>query len=241
MIRGIYYSSSAMQYLDEKLDVVANNLANSETTGFKRSGIAFNQQLVAEQAKYRNQIDTDPLPQGTIKTYIENTQGPIKQTSNPFNFALEGRGYFTLQTPNGVAWTRDGSFTMNEDGYLTTMDGNFVMGDYGPILIDGKKFTMSDHGDIIIDNIIINKLQIQDFSKDSVVQKGSNLLYPKGNTMLFTDPEAKIRQGYLESSNISIVKEMISMISINRQYQANERAIRTNDEALQKAVSQIAR
>jgi flagellar hook-basal body protein len=90
--------------------VVANNLANVDTKGFKRSGIAFNQQMVAEQAKFRNQIDIDPLPQGRIKTYTENTQGPIKQTSNPLNFALDGTGYFTLQTPNGVAFTQDRRF-----------------------------------------------------------------------------------------------------------------------------------
>ncbi|MCL1826671.1 MAG: flagellar hook-basal body protein [Candidatus Cloacimonetes bacterium] len=241
MIKGIYYSSSAMQYLDEKLDVIANNLANADTSGFKRSGVAFNQQLTAEQAKYRNQIDSSPLPEGTIKTYVENTQGPIKQTSNPFNFALDGTGYFTVQTPNGVAWTRDGAFTMNEEGYLTTLDGNYVMGDYGPIRAEGKKFSVSDQGDIIVDNIVVNKLLLQDFHKDSVVQKGGNLYFPKGDYMMFKDPDANIRQGYLESSNVSIVKEMIAMIAVNRQYQANDKAIKTQDDALGRAASQIAR
>ena len=241
MIKGIYYGSSAMQYLDEKLDVIANNLANTDTTGFKRSGVAFNQQLTAEQAKHRNQINLDPLPVGTIHTYIENTQGAIKQTSNPLNFALDGNGYFTVQTPDGVAWTRDGAFTMNEEGYLTTKDGFYVMGDYGPIRIEGKKFSVSDQGDIIVDNFVANKLLLQDFHGDCVVQKGNNLYFPKGEYMMFKDPEANIRQGYLESSNVSIVKEMITMIAINRQYQANDKAIKTQDEALGRAASQIAR
>jgi flagellar basal-body rod protein FlgG len=93
----------------------------------------------------------------------------------------------------------------------------------------------------LVDNFIINKLQIQDFHQDSVVQKGNNLLYPKDNIMLYKDANAHIRQGYLESSNVNIVKEMIKMIAINRQYQANEKAIRTNDEALNKSVNNIAR
>ena len=162
MIRGIYNSSSAMQYLDEKLDIVANNLANTDTNGFKRSGVAFNQHMVAEQAKQRNQ-NKDPLPAGEIKSFIEYTQGPIKQTSNPLNFALDGDGFFTIQTPNGTAWTRDGSFTLNEQGYISTMDGNLVMGNYGPIKIDGKNFSVSDQGDIVVDNQVINKFLIQSF------------------------------------------------------------------------------
>jgi len=240
MVRGIYYGSSAMQYLDEKMDIVANNLANVETNGFKRSNVAFNMHMVAEQAKQRDQIKNE-LPQGKIFSYLEDTPGVIKQTSNPFNFALEGKGFFTIQTPEGIAFTRDGAFSMNEEGYLTTMDGNYVLGGYGPIRLEGKKFSLSDQGDILADNLILDKFLLADFHMDDLVSKGKNLLVPKMPGLEINEAQPLVKQGYLELSNVSIVNEMINMIAINRQYQANDKAIKTNDDALQKAVSQIAK
>lgn len=241
MIRGIYNNSSAMQYLQEKQDIISNNLANTDTNGFKRSGIAFNQLMAAEQAKQRNQIN-HPLPQGEIISYIENTQGPIKQTNNDLNFAIHGEGFFAIQTPEGKAWTRDGMFTLNSSGYLSTMDGNLLMGEYGPILVNGNKISLSDKGDVLVDNQIVNKLLIENFDIKDVVQSGDNLYRAKnGVEPDYIDTSALIMQGYLESSNVSIVKEMVEMIAINRQYQANDKAIKTNDEALNKAVNNIAR
>ena len=241
MVRGIFYSSSAMQYLDEKMDIVSNNIANANTNGFKRSGVAFNMHMVAEQAKLRDQIFTDPLPKGEIKSYVEYTQGHLQQTTNPLNFALEGSGFFSVQTPQGTAWTRDGAFSMNEEGFLTTMDGYYVLGTYGPIRVEGKSFSVSDMGDIVVDNQIVNKFQVQDFDINDVIQRGDNLFFAKDEFIDITDGNAFVKQGYLEGSNVSIVKEMIEMIAINKQYQANDKAIKTNDDALQKAVRDIAR
>ena len=93
MISGIFKGSSAMLYLDEKMDVIANNLANIQTNGFKRSDVAFNQRFMEEQAKVRDKRSTEPLPQGEIKTYVDTRQGAIQQTGNPLNFALDGQGY----------------------------------------------------------------------------------------------------------------------------------------------------
>jgi len=243
MIRGIYNSSSAMQYLEDKLDVVANNLANANTTGFKKQGVAFNQRLVAEQAKHLDKITIDPLPAGEVKTYIETTQGALKQTNNPLNFALDGEGYFTVMTHDGIAYTRDGSFTMDDDGYLTTIDGYAVLGEYNsPIRPFDKHFSVGDTGEVVVDNTVVNKFLITDFDTSEVIQRGKNLYFPKDfSTQEFREPSAFVRQGFLEDSNVEIVKEMIQMIAINRQYQAQDKAIKTNDEALNKAVNNIAR
>jgi flagellar basal-body rod protein FlgG len=232
-----------MIYLDGKMDVVANNLANVNTNGFKRSGVAFNQHIVAEQAKHRDQIDIDPLPGGQIKTYVENTQGNMIHTGSPLNFALDGEGFFTIQTPHGIAYTRDGQFTHDDEGFITTMDGYYVVGEYnGPIRIFGKDFSVSDSGDILVDNYVVNRFLIENFDINDVVQRGHNLFFVKNwDDIEFIDPTAHVKQGYLENSNVSIVKEMIEMIAINRQYQANEKAVRTQDDALNKTVNNIAR
>ncbi|MCL2063029.1 MAG: flagellar hook-basal body protein [Candidatus Cloacimonetes bacterium] len=241
MVRGIFYGSSAMQYLDEKMDIISNNLANANTNGFKRSGVAFNMHMVAEQAKHRDQNFIDPLPRGEIKSYLEYTQGHLQQTANPLDFALSGSGFFTIQTPDGFAFTRDGGFTMNDEGFLSTMDGYLVYGEYGPIRVNSNDFSISDKGDIVVNNQIVNKFQIYDFDITDLVQRGNNLLYVKNEFVEYREPNALIQQGFLEGSNVSIVKEMIEMIAINRQYQANDKAIKTNDDALQKAVRDIAR
>ena len=241
MVRGIFYSSSAMQYLDEKMDIVSNNIANANTNGFKRSGVSFQMNMVAEQSKYRDQNFIDPLPKGEIKSYVEYTQGHLQQTTNPLNFAVEGAGFFTIQTPDGTAWTRDGAFSKNEEGYITTADGFYVLGIYGPIKIDGKSFSVSDQGDVVVDHQIVNKFQIQNFDINDVLQRGNNLFYAKNDFIQIVDEASFVKQGFLEGSNVSIIKEMIEMIAINKQYQANDKAIKTNDDALQKAVRDIAR
>ena len=248
MIRGIYNNSSAMQYLDEKLDVISNNLANTETNGFKRSGVAFRQHITAEQAKHRELNNLDPLPRGEIQTYIEYTPGALRQTGNPLNFALDGKGFFTVQTPEGIAWTRDGAFSMDDDGYIVTQDGYYVLGEYnGPIKIFGNSFSTSDNGDIVVDNQVVNRFLIQDFDLKEVVQRGQNLYHPRDPYLMhlqhnyLTIYDAQMKQGFLETSNVNIVKEMISMIAINRQYQANDKAIKTQDEALNKSVNNISR
>ncbi|MDD4155550.1 MAG: flagellar hook-basal body protein [Candidatus Cloacimonetes bacterium] len=240
MIRGIYNSSSSMQYLQEKMDIVANNLANVNTAGFKRSGVLFNQHMVAEQAKQRNQ-NKDPLPEGNIISYIENTQGAVKETGNPLDLSLTGKGFFSIQTPEGKAWNSEGSFTLDSMGYMTTMNGDYLMGDYGPIQVNGEKFSISDNGDVMVDNNVVNKIKIENFDLNDVVQIGDNLLKSKDDNLQLVKSDALVKQGYLEISNVSIVKEMVEMIALHRQFQANEKAIKTNDEALNKAVNNIAR
>jgi flagellar basal-body rod protein FlgG len=154
---------------------------------------------------------------------------------------LDGSGFFTIQTPDGTAFTRDGAFTVNDEGFMTTMDGFYVLGASGPIRIEGKQFFVNDHGEIMIDNLVMEKFEINNFDIQDMIQGGRNLLFVRDEFVEHLESTALVRQGYIESSNVNIVREMIAMISINRQYQANEKAIRTADEALNKSVNNIAR
>jgi flagellar basal-body rod protein FlgG len=228
------------------MDIVANNLANVDTAGFRRSDIAFNQFMSSEHALRRNQIEFEHLPPGSLQTFVDHTQAALRPTESPLHMAIDGEGYFTIQTPNGTAWNRDGSFTLNEIGYLSTMDGYLVMGEFGPIQLDGNNFSVSLDGDIVVENQVVNRFLIQNFDTNDVKLTGKNLFVPRDEFLddvqaIVIEPNAVIKQGFLETSNVSIVREMVRMIAIHRQYQANERAIRTNDEALQRSVRDIAR
>jgi flagellar basal-body rod protein FlgG len=240
MIRGIYMNSSAMQYLEEKMDVVANNLANSDTSGFKRNGMFINQLMGAEQANIRNEIK-QPLPAGELKTYTEYTQAGIRDTQNKFDLAINGDGFFTIETSDGLAYTRDGRFVMGPDGILSTINGYHVMGESGAINLEGEKFSVTEDGEIVINNQIVDKLSINSFDIKEAVQMGDNLWKTKNDDVEVYPTNPEIKQGYLEISNVSIVKEMVSMIAIQRWYNANEKAIKTNDDALNKAVNNIAK
>lgn len=233
-------NSSSMQYLQEKMDVVSNNLANSNTNGYKRNGLFIDQLIGAEQANIRNQIK-QPLPAGELKTYTEFTQGGVRETQNKFNFAINGDGFFSVETPNGVAYTRDGQFTVNEQGILTTVNGYPVLGQSGTIKVESEKFSVTEDGTIAMNNEIVDKFDIKSFSIFEGVQMSDNLWRPKDDQVEVNTVDPQVKQGYLELSNVSIVKEMVDMISIQRWYNVNERSIRTNDDALNKAVNNIAR
>ncbi len=233
-------NSSAMQYLQEKMDVVSNNLANTNTSGFKRNGLFIDQLMGAEQANIRNQIK-QPLPAGELKTYTEFNQGGVRQTNNKLDFAINGDGFFTVQTPDGIAYTRDGQFTVNEEGLLTTVNGYPVMGQSGNIKVENGLLSVTEDGTIALNNQIVDKFDIKSFKIKEGVQMSDNLWRPKTDEVDVQTVNPDVKQGYLELSNVSVVKEMVEMISIQRWYNVNERSIKTNDDALNKAVNQIAR
>ncbi len=240
MIRGIYTNSSAMQYLQEKMDIVANNLANSNTNGFKRNGLFINELMDAQQANIRNKIN-QPLPEGEIQSYTENTQGPLRETKNKLDFALNGDGFFSVQTPDGIQYTRDGQFTVSPEGLLVTPNGYQVIGQSGPIAIQGEKIEVADNGLIMVDGSVTNKFDVKTFDVKDALQQSNNLWKLREDGVQVEPSQASVKQGYIENSNVQIVKEMVDMIAVQRWYNVNERSIRTNDDALNKAVNQIAR
>lgn len=283
MVRGIYQNSASMQILNDKLDVVANNLANASTAGFKRKGL-FSQQLIgAEQSLERNQIKVkmpfagvlnyaDYNPESSlsfrrfptsssstysywgsfkaplvseafrdISTYTEYSPGPIKETGNPLDFAIDGKGFFTINTPEGVGFTRAGQFNLNDNGLLVDKNGNTVEGEFGPIILDSHNFEVSEEGQIIIDNRVVNNMLIVDLNESEVFQIRDGIFFPLSENAIEGNSDSRVRQGYLEDSNVNIVREMVELIKINRHFEANNKAVRTQDDALSKTVNDIAR
>ncbi len=239
MIRGIYQNSSAMQLLENKVDVIANNLANTSTAGYKRRDVSFQQMIEAEQALDRNMLKVN-LPDGFTPTYTDNSDGRLRQTGNPLDIALSGKGFFKVKTDNGFAYTRDGNFRINNEGQLVTPDGYKVMGNSGPIEIHGSKIAVDQSGQISVDGNIVNRFLFKNINIDDSIVMQDNL-YKQKTTGYLEDAEPVVNQGFIEESNVNNVKEMVELISAQRLYEANQKLIKAQDDTLNKAVNQIAR
>ena len=260
MVRGLYTAWTGMINEQKRLDVISNNMANADTTGFKKQGVtsqAFDDELtirIHDNNAYnatKKRIGNMSLGVKIGETYHDLSQGSLRETGNTYDLALSGDGFFTIQTTNkqGVTstkYTRDGSFTVNVDGYLVTKDGDYVLDTNGNrIQIPGAQtaadVTFDQRGNVIVDGQTVATLGIANFSNPQAL-----LLY--GENMYEATPEAglvastaTVHQGYLEMSNTNVIEEMVDMITITRAYEAGQKMIQTVDSTLQKAVTEIGR
>lgn len=228
-------------------DVLANNLANADTAGFKRA-VATNQTL-ASMVVARLQGDGrqgPPAPLGTVglgaqvaSTAYLFTQGGLKPTGNDMDLAVMGDGFFAVETPNGVRYTRDGAFTLDADGYLTTAAGLRVLGEQGPLQPGAGRMEIAASGEVSVDGQAKGKLRLTAFADNGeLVREGQNLYRaPEGAG---GPAKASVKTGHLELSNVQAVREMVELINVMRSYEAGQRLIQVQDETLGKAVNEVA-
>jgi flagellar basal-body rod protein FlgF len=255
MIRGLYTSGWSMLALEKKMDVIANNMANASTTGYKKDTAVFEsfpELLTKRIHDTRSRLNPSGVPGfmslgsdvGEIFKYFN--QGQLSSTGNSFDLAISGSdsAFFTVmgtvEEGNSTEfYTRDGSFVVGEGNGLMTRDGHAVMGLNGPVVLYGDNFTVSPDGTIMQDGEVIDMLLIREFTDTSGLRKfGSNLLAATGETE--EQPfSGTVRQGFLEQSNVDIVKEMVNMITVMRAYESNQRILQMADSTLEKAVNQV--
>lgn len=166
-------------------------------------------------------------------------QGAILSTGNKMNFAIEGDGFFTLQTPQGIRYTRNGQFAFDSLGRLTDSNGNIVLGENGPIIPGSENFNVDRDGVVRVDGQAINRVQIFFPSQPENLEKLGDGTFQGGGAN--QGGQTKILQSYLEGSNVNAAKEMIEMISGMRAYQSNQRIIQIQDDMLRKAVNEVGR
>lgn len=242
MIKGIYTSALGLVPLEKKLEVVANNLANVDTTAFKRDEFA--NQLISASTLLRDGTASPTQQDVNQQTYTDFSQGPLEQTNNPLDTAIDGQGFFVVQTPNGIALTRDGSFTLSSDGTLETRNGEIVMGMNGPIRIDNVREAQSanlviDRNGVVKDgNQLYGQLRIVMPSSYSQISKEGGNLYSlnQGAQLQDVNPSSvTVRQGYLEGSNVNAINEMVAMIQLQQDFQAGQKAIQSQNNTLSEA------
>jgi flagellar basal-body rod protein FlgF len=220
-----------------KLEVASQDLANVNTSGYKGQRLAFNEVLAAR-------LPAATRPGGFVAVGDQRTnfvQGDLQGTGNPFHLAVDGEGYFVIDTPRGERYTRNGSFTLSADGTVITPQGEPLLGEGGPIQVTGGKMDVGLDGTVRSENGEVGKLRIVRFLDTlRVAKEGANLL--RADAANVEDVAApKVAQGHLEQSNVSPIDSMVSMITIQRQFEAYERAMRLMDGATQKIIADAGR
>jgi len=219
----------------DRNNVVANNLANINTTGFKKDLVFFD--AFGEELEKR---------QGQVHS-VDHTQGQLKKTENSLDFAISSRGFFNVETDRGVAYTREGHFKMDDDGMLRTASGHLVMGETGPIILLGENIkpemvTVTHNGEVYRENEYVDRLKITDFEDKESLKKIGDNLFEAGDDAIKEDVfESEIHQGYLEDSNVNPAQEMIQLIEVQRQFESLQKMVRSLDEVFQTAANQVGR
>jgi flagellar basal-body rod protein FlgG len=256
MIRSLWISKTGLDAQQTQMDVTANNLANVSTTGFKRSRAVFEDLLYqtlrqpGAQSSQQTQLPTG-LQIGTgvrpVSTERVFTQGNLQQTSNDKDVAIQGAGFFQVLLPDGTTgYTRDGSFQTDSQGQLVTSSG-FVVQPAITIPADAQSLTIARDGTVSVTQpgssaaTQVGTLQLATFANPAGLEsKGENLYIetassgsPSANTP-GNNGAGLLVQGYVETSNVNVVEELVNMIQTQRAYEINSKAITTSDQMLQR-------
>ncbi|MDZ7672992.1 MAG: flagellar basal-body rod protein FlgF [Halanaerobiales bacterium] len=248
MIRGLYTSASAMQTNLKRMDVTSNNLANVDTDGYKKDGTVqrtFSEMLISRYDK-NGKEELGALGTGVEvdESYTNFKEGNIQHTNNKLDLAVKGSGFFALETPEGIRYSRNGNFYLNDENQVVDSQGNFLLNQNNePIqIVPGREISIDQQGQIFLGELEGETINLVDFENYDQLTKIGNNLYQTEEGIEEIEPEgSSIMQGYLEGSNVNVVEEMASMIEVTRAYESNQKVIQTIDNTLDKAVNDVGR
>jgi flagellar basal-body rod protein FlgF len=232
--------STSLDNLTKEFEIITHNLANASTAGYKRRCNAFSKVLEAQEAS----AQTYSPGSAYMNSSFDFSQGGIVETNRNLDFALYGKGFFVVETPEGPLYTRNGIFNTNQDGQIVDFKGRIVGGQAGAITIPDSvalsQLYVSGDGSISADGTAIGQFKLVDFgeNEDKLVPTG-------GNCYRMTDPEIKpvtaenvvVKQGYQESSNVEIIDELVDLMMVSRLYEANMGFITARKQASRDLIS----
>lgn len=234
---------------ENRLEVLANNLANVNTIGYKADRPIFDISYLSGQGNVSQGLgkkDLSSFSDNFIVTLaglkIDFAPGTFINTGNNFDLAIEGDGFFVLDTPKGKRYTRQGSFGLNAQGVLVNELGYPVSGERGEITINGGQVHISNDGVVQVNGKEIDKIQVVDFPKPYALKKEGGAIFvapPGQEEMSMEDEIFKIKQGYLEMANVNAIKELTEMMGVLRAYESYQKIIQTLTEANSKAINQV--
>ncbi len=228
-----------------RADVIANNLANAAVIGFKRDKISFQNMLQGTGSESTGTAQGPGISRDPNLVHIQTdfSDGPLRATGNSLDLAIEGKGFFKIQTPEGVRYTRKGNFSSDEQGLLMTQDGNPVLGKGGPISISGSNVIIDKAGKVLVDGSEVGQLDLVDLARPALLQKAGATLFraAEGSEERPLPETTIVRQGYVEDSNVNISEEMVSMIHSLRAFESYQKAIHVMDGLNNRAINEVSK
>lgn len=256
MIRGWYTGASGMNAQQNRLDAISNNLANVDTPGYKRDITVTKSfpELLISRTNFDGVVELEngmgsrdyapiigKLGMGveTNENFIDFSQGSFKITNTNTDIALNGKGFYAVETPIGERYTRNGDFLIGKEGLLVTKDGYPVLGENGYIHVKDDKFKVNPEGILLTgeDSEEIDRLKVVRFDNERYLKKMGESLYADNDIsgpahIAEGNERPGFLQGYSETSNVNVVNEMVQMIEVNRAYEANQKTISSQDSMM---------
>jgi flagellar basal-body rod protein FlgF len=220
-------AASALRYWERKQDVVANNLANVSTDGFK-----------AQRVFARLLDGVRPVAEATS----DLSTGNLKQTNNSMDVALNGDGFFVVKTANGERYTRGGSLRVDEKHFLVDANGNQVLGTKGPMKLSDGPINIAANGDVSQGGQLVDTLRVENAPKGTeLTREGESLWVPAATKAIVAPKDRAVKQGYVEESNVNSMTALIDMVSVQRSYAAVQKAIMQMDQSNETITTQLAK
>ena len=226
--------TASLESLVREFDVITHNIANASTTGYKRQCTSFADAL-------GSQMDTSGETDGSddsSEPVFDFSQGSLTQTGRSLDLALAGKGFFVVETPDGPLYTRNGLFQRNQNGQLVDSEGRLIAGEGGPLVIpsnvDSSKIGVGTDGTVHAGSTAIGRLRIVDFpdAEDRLLPAGQSCWRAPADTPPVNAEGVTVKQGYREASNVTLVAELVNMITVTRAYEANVKLVSVSREAV---------
>ncbi|MDN5346770.1 MAG: flagellar basal-body rod protein FlgF [Clostridia bacterium] len=250
MLRGLHLAATGMLVQQLRQEVISNNLANLNTGGYKEDVTALRsfpevlmERLEGQAARMPIGITHYGVALDEVVTRFD--PGPLVETGHPTHLALvDSRGgpaaFFAVQVGEEVRYTRNGEFHVNDQGFLVTAEGYPVLGQGGPLQVGQGEFQVDAAGTIWRDGEELDRLQIVSFADQRrLIKTGANLFAAPPEAGAQEAGGVRIRQGWVEKANVNLVREMTDMLAAMRAYEASQKMIQAQDEALGKAVNEV--
>ena len=239
MNSGYYAACTGLMSRTQALDTIANNLANVSTAGFRASHNVFSAVLDTMGNSTLSTLNQDANDYGVLSgTQLDTSQGALVRTGNDLDLAMEGPGYFAVQTASGTVYTRGGNFRVSPQGQLITATGDPVMGDNGPIAIVGTPVSISQDGTISANGAISGRLKLVEFPPSVQIQSAGGTYYTAPAGAAVPAKDSQVRQGMLESSNVNPVTSVVEMISAEREVETMRHVLTLFSTELDKTAAQ---
>ena len=254
MLRSLYTGWTGMYTQQKRLDVISNNMANVTTVGYKKEFVTSQSfdDVLAIKIRDRSvgwrqqQIGDLSLGAKIGEVHTDYTQGSLRQTDNPFDLGLDGKGFFKVNVTDAdgntqLCYTRAVQFHMTSDGFIVDAYGNHLQSEAGDfqVPVDAHNIVIDTQGYVYADEALIDRLDLADFEDYEYLKKYQDNYYLPVDGITEIEPDADIRQGYTEQSNVMVVSEMVDLIATTRAYEANQKVIKTIDGIMDQAANSV--